>query len=85
MSPVLNNALWPYMSPHPDKVADEFFAVLKTVETGWLKFTVLHFEPGADADSIKKMKFQIDLTVPKSFKLADGFHSRSAACHAHPQ
>lgn len=34
MSPVLNNALWPYMSPHPDKVGEEFYAVLKVVEAG---------------------------------------------------
>jgi hypothetical protein len=85
MSPALNNALWPYMSPHPDKVADEFFAALKTVKTGWLKFTVLHYELETDADSVKKMKFQIDFTVPNNFKLAAGFPSRPTTCHAQPQ
>src|ERR1051325_7246341 len=52
LSPVLEHALWPYMSPHPDKVGDEFFAVLKTVETGWLKFNVLNYELASDTGDI---------------------------------
>jgi hypothetical protein len=85
MSPVLNNALWPYMSPHPDKVRDEFFAVLKMVETGWLKFTVLNYDLAADADSVKRIKFQVDFNVPRSFRLAPKLNSSAATCSAHPQ
>ena len=85
MSPVLEHALWPYMSPHPDKVADEFFGVLKTVETGWLKFNVLHYDLTPDTDSIKKIAFEAEFTVPKSFKLASGLNSLPTVCAAHPQ
>lgn len=85
MWPVLEHVLWPYMSPHPDKVADEFYGVLKTVETGWLKFTVLNYEIAIDADSVKRIKFQVDFNVPKTFKLDSKLNSSAAACAAHPQ
>lgn len=85
MSPVLNNALWPYMSPHPDKVGEEFFAMLKVVETGWLKFTVLNYDTVPDADSVTRIKFQVDFNVPQNFKLASGLSSSASACAAHPQ
>ncbi len=85
MSPVLDNALWPYMSPHPDKVGEEFFAALKAVETGWLKFTVLDYDIAPDSDSLKRIKFQVDFNVPKGLKLAPGLKSSAAACAAHPQ
>jgi hypothetical protein len=85
MSPVLEHALWPYMSPHPDKVGDEFFAVLKTVETGWLKFVVLHYELVPDTDSVKRIQFQVDINVSQSFKLASGLSSSATTCSPHPQ
>jgi len=83
--PVLNNALWPYMSPHPDKVGEEFSAVLKTVETGWLEVTVLNYDLAPDQDSIQRIKFQIQFIVPRSFKLPAGLSSGKAACHARSQ
>jgi hypothetical protein len=85
MSPVLNNALWPYMSPHPNKVAEEYFGTLKTVQTGWLKLTVLQYQLAPDADSVKSIKFQLDFNVPQSFKIASGLNSSVTACAAHPQ
>src|SRR5262245_35930519 len=70
MSPAVEHAYWPYSAPHPDKVADEFYGALKSVETGWMEFAVLQYELVPDADSVKRIKFQVDFNVPKSFKLA---------------
>jgi len=85
MVPVLNNALWPYMSPHPDKVGEEFSAVLKKVKTGWLEITVPSYNLVPDVDSIQRIEFQVDFIVPQTFKLATGLHSQAAECHAHPR
>lgn len=85
MSSAVDHALWPYSAPQPDRVADEFYGVLKTVETGWLKFTVLSYELIPNTDSVKAMKFQVDFNVPQSFKLASGLSSSAATCSPHPQ
>ena len=85
MSPAVDHALWPYSAPHLDKVADEFYGVLKTVQTGWLKFTVLNYDIAPDADSLKRIKFQVDFNVPQSFKLAAGLNSSVTPCAAHPE
>ena len=78
MSPAVDHVLWPYSAPHPDKVADEFYGVLKIVQTGWLKFTVLNYDIAPDADSVKRIKFQVDFNVPQNFKPAPG--RRTCSC-----
>ena len=83
--PAVEHAYWPYMSTHPDKAGDEFFSALKTVETGWLKFTALHYDIASDADSIKKMEFHVNFIVPKTFERAPDLKSQTVPCHAGPQ
>lgn len=83
--PAVEHALWPYSAPHPGKTTDEFFQALKSVETGWLKLTVLTYEIALEADSVRRIKFQAEFTMPTGFKLATDLNSAASSCTAHPQ
>ena len=83
--PAVEHALWPYSAPHPDKTTGEFFEALKTVSTGWLKMSVLSYDIAPDADSVRRIKFQVEFTVPADFKIAPEMKIKAAVCPAHPQ
>jgi hypothetical protein len=85
LSPLVTNALWPYYAPHPDQAAEEYFAVLKTMTTGRLKLTVLSYDADPETDSLRRMKFQVELAVPADFRLAEDLKPKPATCPANPE
>jgi hypothetical protein len=78
--PLLNNALWPYSAPEPDKAADQYLSALKTLAVGQLKITV----PAYDADpvngSIRRINFQAKFTTPRNVELDQALKPQPAEC-----
>ena len=84
ISPLVTNALWPYSAPRPDLAADEYVTALKTINTGWLKLTVLSYKPDSATGELTDMKFGVQIKVPRDFVLAPGLKPEPTACPSNP-
>ena len=80
----LQNALWPYNAPDPDRAGPDYLDLLKTVPTGQLTVTVLSYETLLDKDSLRTMGFRAEITAPADFPLAPQLNPTPASCPAQP-
>jgi hypothetical protein len=84
ISPLVTNALWPYRALHPDLAADEYVTALKTINTGWLKLSVLSYKPDSTTGEVTNIKFGVQIKVPRDFVLAPGLKPEPTACPSNP-
>ncbi len=79
--PFVNNALWPYNAPNPERTADEYLAALTKQRTGVLRLKILHAEVGPD-DKVRSAKFQVELIAAAEFHFDPSLKPHKAACPA---
>jgi hypothetical protein len=78
--PAVENALWPYNAPEPERAADEYLNLLGSVVKGQLKLQVLSSEIDPGTNSPRRIKFRTEIIVPNNFSLAPDLKSRPSAC-----
>lgn len=79
--PFVNNALWPYNAPNPERTADEYLAALRKQRTGVLRLKILHAEVGPD-DKVRSAKFQVELIAAAEFRFDPSLKPHKPACPA---
>jgi hypothetical protein len=67
LEPLVNNALWPYNAPDPDRAFDEYVTALQNLQTGVLKLKVLAADVAPD-DSVRSAKFHVEFVAPEGFR-----------------
>lgn len=80
--PLVTNALWPYYAPNPDKVADEYFNMLKTLRTGQLMFTVTSYDADPGSGSIRYVSFRSEFRAPENFAFDPRLKPQEVECPA---
>jgi hypothetical protein len=83
--PLVNNALWPYSAPHPDKAVDEYLEALKRLITGQLNLTVKSYDADPNSGSIRKIAFQVEFNLPVEFRLDPALKPALAECSRYGQ
>lgn len=78
--PLLNNALWPYSAPHPDKADDEYVSGLKALVVGQVTLTVRTYDADPVSGSIRRIAFQAEFTTPGNFEFDPALKPKPAAC-----
>jgi len=78
--PLLENALWPYSAPRPDKAGDEYIGALKTLAMGLLTFTVRSYSADPLSGSVRQISFQAVFTAPRSFGFNRALNPKPAEC-----
>jgi len=76
----LENALWPYYAPNPDRAGPDYLQLLKTVTTGQLVVRVLSYTTEPGTDSLRRMKFGAEFTAPQNFQFAPEFKAKQTTC-----
>ena len=78
--PLVENALWPYSAPHPDRAAEEYFNALKAVPTGELIVIVESYDADPTSGSIRRIKVRAEFRAPKSFIFDRALQPKPASC-----
>ena len=81
LSTPLENALWPYNAPNPDRAGPDYLDLLKTVATGQLVVKVLSYATEPGTDSLRRMRFRAEFTVPQDFQFAPEFKTKRVTCY----
>jgi hypothetical protein len=79
LEPLVNNALWPYNAPDPNRAFDEYVTALQNLQTGVLKLKVLAPDIAPD-DSVRSAKFHVELVAPQGFRFDAALHPHPSAC-----
>jgi hypothetical protein len=78
--PLVENALWPYNAPDPDKAANQYVKALKSLSTGELNLKILHYQADRATGSIRHISFRAEINVPKSFGFDQVWISKAVSC-----
>ena len=79
LEPLVNNALWPYNAPDPDRAFDEYVTALQNLQTGVLKLKVLAADIALD-DRVRSAKFHVEFVAPPGFRFDALPHPHLSAC-----
>jgi hypothetical protein len=79
LEPLMDNALWPYSAPDPDRALDEYVTALHNLQTGVLKLEILAADI-APNDSVRSAKFHVEFVAPQAFHFDASLHPHPSAC-----
>lgn len=77
--PLLENALWPYSAPNPDRAGEEYLAELHKIHMGLLRLKILRFEVAPD-DAVRSAKLQVDFVAPSDFRFDPSLKRLPTSC-----
>jgi hypothetical protein len=79
LEPLMDNALWPYNAPDPNRALDEYVTALQNLQTGVLKLKILAADLAPD-DSVRSAKFHVEFVAPPGFHFDAPLHPHPSAC-----
>ncbi len=80
ISPLLEGALWPYSTPHPENAGESYLSALEAMTTGVIRFRPIEYELGAAGKSIRHLDFEVRVVAPDSFDFASGLAPVPTPC-----
>jgi hypothetical protein len=78
--PLVENALWPYSAPDPDKAADQYVRALESLTTGELNLTVLSYTADPETGSVRHIRFRATFIAPRSFEFHNALMPKRSSC-----
>ena len=77
---LVQEALWPYNAPNPDKAGELYLSALATLPAGSLIVKPVKYETENEGKKVKWMEFSVQVITPSAFHLAKDLSSTEIAC-----
>src|SRR5690349_11461582 len=77
---LVQDALWPYNAPNPDKAGELYLSALATLPAGSLILRPTKYETENEGKKVKWMEFSVQVITPSTFHLAQDLTSTDIAC-----
>ena len=77
---LVQDALWPYNAPDPDKAGELYLSALAALPAGSLILKPAKYETENEGKKVKWMEFSVQVITPSTFHFAQDLTSTDIAC-----
>jgi hypothetical protein len=82
LSDLIGDVLWPYQTKDPDAARTKFEDRKARSSTGGLRITPIDFDRSGPPETVKWMRFKLEIIVPEDFARSSNFNWAKSDCPA---
>jgi hypothetical protein len=80
ISGLIDNVLWPYKTPDPDKAVSDYTNAVDEAKKGQLKVVVASHKIDRKSGAVEHIKLRVQITLPTGFEFAPGLYPLPSRC-----
>jgi hypothetical protein len=80
ISGLIDNVLWPYKTPDPDKAVSDYTRAVDDANKGQLKVVVSSHKTDRKTGALEHIKLRVQITTPAGFEFAPGLNPLPSRC-----